>query len=168
MPTMIELVREATEKRASDLHLSAGGPPRLRVDGDLVPTDHPVLDAAGVQECIASIMTDAQKRQFEAEHDVDFSWTVPDIGRFRVNIFMQGRGPGAVLRTIPTKIPSLESLSLPPILTELCNRERGLVLVTGPTGSGKSTTLAAMVDLVNETWDGHILTVEDPVEFVHV
>ncbi len=167
MPTMTDLVSEATQKGASDLHLSAGGPPRLRVDGDLVATDHPTLDAAGVWEIIGSILTDAQRQQFEAEHELDFSWAAPEIGRFRVNVFMQGRGPGAVLRTIPTKIPSLESLSMPPILTELCNRERGLVLVTGPTGSGKSTTLAAMVDLVNETWDGHILTIEDPVEFVH-
>jgi twitching motility protein PilT len=167
MPTMQELVREAVEKGASDLHLSAGGPPRLRVDGDLVATDHPSLDAAGVSELVNSIFTTDQRQHFESEQEVDFSWAVPDIGRFRVNVFLQGRGPGAVLRTIPTKIPSLESLSMPPILTELCKRERGLVLVTGPTGSGKSTTLAAMVDLVNSTWDAHILTIEDPVEFVH-
>jgi len=167
MPTMQELVREAVKKGASDLHLSAGGPPRLRVDGDLVPTDHPSLDAAGVSELVNAIATEEQRRHFESEHELDFSWTVPDVGRFRVNVFLQGRGPGAVLRTIPTKIPSLESLMMPPILTELCERERGLVLVTGPTGSGKSTTLAAMVDLVNSTWDAHILTIEDPVEFVH-
>jgi twitching motility protein PilT len=167
MPTMQELVREAVEKGASDLHLSAGGPPRLRVDGDLVPTKHPALDAAGVSALVNAIVTEEQRRHFESEHELDFSWTVPDVGRFRVNVFLQGRGPGAVLRTIPTKIPSLESLMMPPILTELCKRERGLVLVTGPTGSGKSTTLAAMVDLVNATWDAHILTIEDPVEFVH-
>jgi twitching motility protein PilT len=167
MVTMEALVREATEKNASDLHLSAGGPPRIRIDGDLVPTDHPTLDGDGVQALIETIMTPEQRQHFATEHELDFSWAVPDVGRFRVNIFLQGRGPGAVLRTIPTKIPSLESLSMPPILAELCKKERGLVLVTGPTGSGKSTTLAAMVDLVNETWDAHILTIEDPVEFVH-
>ncbi|MBI3770584.1 MAG: type IV pilus twitching motility protein PilT [Deltaproteobacteria bacterium] len=167
MVTIEALVREATEKNASDLHLSAGGPPRLRVDGDLVATDHPALDADAVQALVETIMTQEQCAFFASEHELDFLWAVPDVGRFRVNIFLQGRGPGAVLRAIPTKIPSLEALSMPPILTELCKRERGLVLVTGPTGSGKSTTLAAMVDLVNATWDGHILTIEDPVEFVH-
>jgi twitching motility protein PilT len=167
MPTMEELVREAVGKGSSDLHLSAGGPPRVRVDGDLVATEHPSLDAAGVQALVESIMTPEQRERFHAEHELDFSWAIGDAGRFRVNVFMQGRGPGAVLRTIPTIIPSFESLQLPPILAELCKRERGLVLVTGPTGSGKSTTLAAMVDMVNETWDAHILTIEDPVEFVH-
>jgi twitching motility protein PilT len=167
MITMEALVREATDKGASDLHLSAGGPPRLRVDGDLVATEHPVLDPDAVRALVDGIMTPQQQEAFETDHEIDFSWALPDVGRFRVNVFLQGRGPGAVLRTIPTKIPSLESLSLPPILAELCKRERGLVLVTGPTGSGKSTTLAAMVDLVNSTWDGHILTIEDPVEFVH-
>src|SRR5262249_33429439 len=149
-PTMEELVREAVGKGASDLHLSAGGPPRVRVDGDLVSTDHPTLDAAGVRALVESIMTPQQKERFAPEHELGFSWATADCGRFRVNVFMQGRGPGAVLRTIPTVIPSFESLQLPPFLAELCKRERGLVLVTGPTGSGKSTTLAAMVDMVNE------------------
>ena len=167
MPTMQELLRETTEKGASDLHLSAGEPPRVRIDGDLVRTDHPTLTADAVNALVATIMSPAQQERFTTEHEVDFSCALPDIGRFRVNIFLHSRGPGAVLRVIPTTIPSLESLGMPPILTELCKRERGLVLVTGPTGSGKSTTLAAMVDLVNSTWDGHILTVEDPVEFVH-
>jgi twitching motility protein PilT len=167
MITIEALVREATEKNASDLHLSAGGPPRLRIDGDLVATDHPALDADAVQALVEAIMTPEQHARFASDHELDFSWAVADVGRFRVNIYLQGRGPGAVLRAIPTKIPSLEALSMPPILTELCKRERGLVLVTGPTGSGKSTTLAAMVDVVNTTWDGHILTIEDPVEFVH-
>ena len=167
MLTMETLVRESVEKGASDLHLSAGGPPRLRIDGDLAVTDHPSLDAAGVMTVVDAILTPQQREHFAAERELDFSWAVPDVGRFRVNVFMQGRGPGAVLRTIPTQIPSLEALNMPPILAELCKRERGLVLVTGPTGSGKSTTLAAMVDLVNSTWDGHILTIEDPVEFTH-
>jgi twitching motility protein PilT len=167
MPTMQELLRETVEKGASDLHLSAGEPPRVRIDGDLVRTDHPTLAADAVSELVATVMSPAQQERFATDHEVDFSCALPDIGRFRVNVFLHGRGPGAVLRVIPTTIPSLESLGMPPILTELCKRERGLVLVTGPTGSGKSTTLAAMVDLVNSTWDGHILTVEDPVEFVH-
>jgi twitching motility protein PilT len=167
MLTMETLVRETVEKGASDLHLSAGGPPRLRIDGDLVATGHPSLDAAAVTAVIDPILTPAQREHFAAERELDFSWAVPGVGRFRVNVFLQGRGPGAVLRTIPTKIPSFEALSLPPILADLCKRDRGLVLVTGPTGSGKSTTLAAMIDVVNTTWDGHILTIEDPVEFVH-
>jgi twitching motility protein PilT len=120
-----------------------------------------------VSELVNSIMSPEQRRHFESEHEVDFSCELSGQGRFRVNVFMQSRGPGAVLRAIPTKIPSLESLNLPPVLKELCDRERGLVLVTGPTGSGKSTTLAAMIDLINETWNGHILTIEDPIEFVH-
>jgi twitching motility protein PilT len=167
MPTMHELLRETIEHKASDLHLSAGDPPCLRIDGDLIRTEHPTLDAAAVGELVATLMSPAQRERFASEYEVDFSCALADIGRFRVNVFTQGRGPGAVMRAIPAAIPSLESLEMPPILTELCKRERGLVLVTGPTGSGKSTTLAAMVDLVNSTWQGHILTIEDPVEFVH-
>jgi twitching motility protein PilT len=167
MPTMEQLLREAVEKNASDLHLSAGQPPRLRVDGDLVPLDHPVMSPEDVMAAVTTVLTPEQKAHFEADHELDLACALDDVGRFRVNVFMQSRGPGAVLRRIPTVIPSLESLSLPPIFTQLCERERGLVLVTGPTGSGKSTTLAAMVDHINNTWDAHILTVEDPIEFVH-
>jgi twitching motility protein PilT len=167
MPTIEELLSLVVEKGASDLHLSTGEPPRMRVDGDLVCVREEPLDAGAVSEMTTVLTTPAQRQRFEAEHELDFSWELAGVGRFRVNIFMQSRGPGAVLRTIPTKIPSLESLSLPPALARLCERERGLVLVTGPTGSGKSTTLAAMVDLVNSTWDAHILTIEDPIEFVH-
>jgi len=167
MRTMEELLHETVALGASDLHLSAGLPPLMRVHGDLTRTQHPALSAAGVTALVNSIMTDDQRQIFQAEHEIDFACEVPGKGRFRVNVFVQSRGPGAVLRTIPTVIPTLESLNLPPVLKELCTRERGLVLVTGPTGSGKSTTLAAMVDLVNQTWDAHILTVEDPIEFVH-
>jgi len=167
MPTMEQLLHEAVDKGASDLHLSAGQPPLLRVHGDLQRTEHPELDTAGVLALVHTIMSDQQRKQFEAEHESDFSTELAGIGRFRVNVFVQSRGPGAVFRTIPTVIPSLESLEMPAILKELCNKERGLVLVTGPTGSGKSTTLAAMVDVINQTWDAHILTVEDPIEFVH-
>ncbi|MFN8544044.1 MAG: type IV pilus twitching motility protein PilT [Candidatus Binatia bacterium] len=164
---MDELLRMTLEKGASDLHLSTGEPPALRVHGDLARTDGPPLEAQAVRELVSSIMSDVQRKAFEAEHEVDFACELSDVGRFRVNVFMHSRGPGAVLRTIPTKIPSLQSLDLPPILAELCTREKGLVLVTGPTGSGKSTTLSAMVDVINATWEAHILTIEDPIEFVH-
>ncbi len=167
MPTMQDLLREAADKGASDLHLSAGEPPLLRVHGDLVRIEHPPVTPAQVTELVNSIMSDAQRATFEAEHEVDFACELEGKGRFRVNVFVHSRGPGAVLRTIPTQIPALDTLHMPPILKELCTRERGLVLVTGPTGSGKSTTLAAMVDVINQTWDAHILTIEDPIEFVH-
>ena len=167
MPTMQDLLREAADKGASDLHLSAGEPPLLRVHGDLVRIDHPAVTPEQVTELVNSIMSDAQRATFEAEHEVDFACELEGKGRFRVNVFVHSRGPGAVLRTIPTKIPALDTLHMPPVLKELCTRERGLVLVTGPTGSGKSTTLAAMVDVINQTWDAHILTIEDPIEFVH-
>ena len=167
MPTMHELLQETADKGASDLHLSAGQPPLIRIHGDLARTEHPALTPQAVMELVSTIMNDVQKKVFEQEHEVDFACALPEKGRFRVNVFTQSRGPGAVMRAIPTVTPSLDSLNMPPILKDLCNRERGLVLVTGPTGCGKSTTLAAMVDVINETWDAHILTVEDPIEFVH-
>ena len=167
MLTMQDLLREAADKGASDLHLSAGEPPLLRVHGDLVRIEHPAVTPEQVTELVNSIMSDTQRATFEAEHEVDFACELEGKGRFRVNVFVHSRGPGAVLRTIPTKIPALDTLHMPPVLKELCTRERGLVLVTGPTGSGKSTTLAAMVDVINQTWDAHILTIEDPIEFVH-
>jgi twitching motility protein PilT len=167
MPTMQELLQEAIAKGASDLHLSAGEPPMLRVHGDLARLEHPALTPAEVAELVHSVMKTKQRERFDAELESDFAYEAPGVGRFRVNAFMQTRGPGAVLRTIPTAIPTMESLGLPAVIRELCDKERGLVLVTGPTGSGKSTTLAAMVDVINATWEGHILTVEDPIEFVH-
>jgi len=167
MPNLLAMLRAATEKGASDLHLSTGEPPMLRVHGDLVRTEHAALTPEHVNALVNSIMNDRQRPQFSTEPEVAFACDLPGKGRFRVNVFLHSRGPGAVLRTIPTQIPSLESLHMPAILKELCTRERGLVLVTGPTGSGKSTTLAAMVDVINQTWDAHILTVEDPIEFVH-
>ena len=167
MPTMQELLRETVARDASDLHLSTGEPPLVRVHGDLVRLEAPPLAADDVAALAHGIMSEEQRKRFAAEHEVDFSCELPELGRFRVNVFLHSRGPGAVLRAIPTRIPSLEALGMPAALKELCNRERGLVLVTGPTGSGKSTTLAAMVDLINESWDAHILTIEDPIEFVH-
>jgi twitching motility protein PilT len=167
MPTMQALLHEAADKGASDLHLSSGEAPMLRVNGDLVRTEGAPLDGETVLALVTSIMGPAHKKQFEENLEADFATELDGVGRYRVNVFTHNRGPGAVLRTIPTKIPALESMELPPILKELCTKERGLVLVTGPTGSGKSTTLAAMLDHINDTWEGHILTVEDPIEFVH-
>jgi twitching motility protein PilT len=165
--TMDELLQEAAEKGASDLHLSTGEPPALRLHGDLVRTERAKLDGAQVLALIESIMNDEQKSAFRTNLECDFATELHGVGRYRVNAFQQNRGPGGVLRSIPTKIPTMEQLGLPPVFKEMCQKERGLVLVTGPTGSGKSTTLAAMVREINETWDAHILTVEDPIEFVH-
>jgi twitching motility protein PilT len=165
---MQQLLQEAAAREASDLHLSAGEPAAVRVHGDLVRLDETALSAHQVLELVHSIMTDAQRDQFAIDHDVDFACQMPDVGRYRVNTFVHNRGPGAVLRSIPTEVPALDTMNLPAALKDLCEKERGLVLVTGPTGSGKSTTLAAMVKHINETWDAHILTVEDPIEFVHV
>ncbi len=167
MKTMHEFMKETVQKGASDLHLSSDERPRVRVHGDLVPLQDEALSAEAVAQLVHSIMNEGQQAQFKAEHQVDFACEIEGTGRFRVNVFRHSRGPSTVLRTIPTVIPPLDSLNLPPTLKELCTRERGLVLVTGPTGSGKSTTLASMVDVINDTWDGHILTVEDPIEFVH-
>jgi twitching motility protein PilT len=164
---MPQLLQEAVDKGSSDLHLSAGEAPALRIHGDLVRLDHAPLDPADVERLVHSIMNESQQAAFAAEHECDFATQLDGVGRFRVNVFQQSRGPGAVLRQIPTVIPSLESLGLGPTFKELCTREKGLILVTGPTGSGKSTTLAAMVNEINENWQAHILTVEDPVEFVH-
>jgi twitching motility protein PilT len=165
--TMEELLQDATDKGASDLHLSAGEPPSMRVHGDLTRTDREKLDPAAVMKLVESIMNDEQKAAFKDNLECDFATEVGGAGRYRVNVFQHNRGPGAVLRAIPTVIPTMEQLGLPPVFKEMCQKERGLILVTGPTGSGKSTTLAAMVREINETWDAHILTVEDPIEFVH-
>ncbi|MCZ6561964.1 MAG: type IV pilus twitching motility protein PilT, partial [Deltaproteobacteria bacterium] len=157
----------AVEQGASDCHLSSGEPPMLRIHGDLKKLDYPLLTHEEVHTMVFDIMNDAQRKAFEENHDVDFSFEMGDVARFRVNLFMQRKGEAAVFRTIPTKVLSLDQLGMPPILKELCQREKGLILVTGPTGSGKSTTLAAMIDYINDDFEGHILTVEDPIEFVH-
>ena len=135
--------------------------------GDLKKLDHPPLSQDETHALIYDMMSDAQRKNFEEHRECDFSFDLGDIARFRVNVFVQGRGLGAVFRTIPTEILPLEKLGMPPILRQLCDREKGLILVTGPTGSGKSTTLAGMIDYLNNTYEGHILTIEDPVEFVH-
>jgi twitching motility protein PilT len=162
-----ELLAFSVKNKASDLHLSAGLPPMIRVHGDVRRINLPPLEHKDVHAMIYDIMNDGQRKQYEEMLECDFSFAIPGLARFRVNAFNQERGAAAVLRTIPSKIQSLEELNAPKIFAELALRPRGLVLVTGPTGSGKSTTLAAMVNHLNETEYGHILTIEDPIEFVH-
>ena len=162
-----QLLAFGVEQGASDCHLSAGEPPMIRIHGDLKKLDHPPLTQEEAHALVYDIMNDAQRKAFEETHECDFSFEMGAVARFRVNVFMQRKGEGAVFRTIPTKILTLEQLEMPAILKQLCEKEKGLILVTGPTGSGKSTTLAGMVDYLNESFEGHILTVEDPIEFVH-
>ncbi|MFZ6732870.1 type IV pilus twitching motility protein PilT [Undibacterium sp. Ji42W] len=162
-----ELLAFSVKNNASDLHLSSGLPPMIRVHGDVRRINLPPLEHKDVHELIYDIMNDSQRKIYEESLECDFSFSIPGLARFRVNAFNQERGAAAVMRTIPSKILSLEQLNTPKIFAELAMKPRGLVLVTGPTGSGKSTTLAAMVNHLNENEYGHILTVEDPIEFVH-
>ncbi|OBU16821.1 type IV pili twitching motility protein PilT [Photobacterium aquimaris] len=162
-----ELLDFSVKHNASDLHLSAGVPPMIRVDGDVRKLSLPALDHSEVHRLIFDIMNDAQRREYEEKLEVDFSFELPDIGRFRVNAFHQSRGCSAVLRTIPIHIPTLASLNVPEVFYDIAQLSRGLVLVTGATGSGKSTTIAALVDYINSNYQRHILTIEDPIEFVH-
>ena len=162
-----ELLAFSVKNKASDLHLSSGLPPMIRVHGDVRRINLPPLEHKDVHGMIYDIMNDGQRKQYEEMLECDFSFAIPGLARFRVNAFNQERGAAAVLRTIPSKILSLEDLNAPRIFAELSMKPRGLVLVTGPTGSGKSTTLAAMVNHLNENEYGHILTIEDPIEFVH-
>jgi twitching motility protein PilT len=162
-----ELLAFSVKHNSSDLHLSAGLPPMIRVDGDIRRINVPVLDHKTVHELVYDIMNDKQRKDYEEFFEVDFSFEIPGLARFRVNAFNQDRGAAAVFRTIPSKVMSLEELNCPAVFKDICDNPRGLVLVTGPTGSGKSTTLAAMMDYKNDTEYGHILTIEDPIEFVH-
>jgi twitching motility protein PilT len=162
-----ELLAFSVKNKASDLHLSAGLPPMIRVHGDVRRINVPPLEHKDVHGMVYDIMSDSQRKVYEETLECDFSFEIPNLARFRVNAFNQQRGAGAVFRTIPSKVLTLEDLNAPKIFVEISNQPRGLVLVTGPTGSGKSTTLAAMINHVNENEYGHILTVEDPIEFVH-
>ena len=162
-----ELLAFSVKNKASDLHLSAGLPPMIRVDGDVRRINVPAMDHKDVHDLVYDIMNDKQRKDYEEFLECDFSFEVPNLARFRVNAANQNRGTFAVFRTIPSKILSLEQLSAPKIFADISDYPRGVVLVTGPTGSGKSTTLAAMVNHKNETEYGHILTIEDPIEFVH-
>lgn len=162
-----DLLSFTVRNGASDLHLSAGMPPMIRIDGDIRRLDVPAFDQRDVQSRVYDVMNDIQRRNFEEHREVDFSIGIPNVARFRVNVFQQSRGLGAVFRTIPAEVPTLDDLLAPDILRELCDLPRGLVLVTGPTGSGKSTTLAAMLEHRNRYHYDHILTIEDPIEFLH-
>jgi len=162
-----ELLAFSVKNNASDLHLSAGLPPMIRVDGDIRRINVPALDHKTVHGLIYDIMNDKQRKDFEEFLETDFSFEIPGLARFRVNVFNQNRGAGAVFRTIPSNILSLEDLGCPKTFEKISDNNRGLVLVTGPTGSGKSTTLAAMINYLNENDFAHILTIEDPIEFVH-
>lgn len=162
-----ELLSFTVKNNSSDLHISAGMPPMIRVDGDLRKVNLPTLDHNEVLKIIYDIMNDKQRKDYEENLEADFSFEIPKLSRFRVNAFNQSRGAAAVFRTIPSKILSFDDLNLPPIFADLSSYPKGLVLVTGPTGSGKSTTLASMVNYINETRYDHILTIEDPIEFIH-
>jgi twitching motility protein PilT len=162
-----ELLAFSVKNKASDLHLSSGLPPMIRVHGDVRRINVPPLEHRDVHGMIYDIMNDGQRKAYEETLECDFSFAIPGLARFRVNAFNQDRGAAAVLRTIPSKVLTLEQLNAPKIFAELAMKPRGMVLVTGPTGSGKSTTLAAMINHLNESEYGHILTVEDPIEFVH-
>ena len=162
-----ELLAFSVKNKASDLHLSSGLPPMIRVHGDIRRINLPPMEHKDVHGMVYDIMNDGQRKHYEESLECDFSFAVPNLARFRVNAFVHQRGAGAVFRTIPSKVLSLEDLNCPKIFKDIAETPRGIVLVTGPTGSGKSTTLAAMVNYVNENEYGHILTVEDPIEFVH-
>ena len=162
-----QLLKAMVEQGASDLHISTGTPPQLRIDGALVPLRLPPLGPVESKQLAYSVLTDAQKLRFEEEQELDFSFGVRNVARFRANIFMQRGAVGAAFRTIPFKIMTCGELGLPGVVEELCNKPRGMVLVTGPTGSGKSTTLAAMIDKINTERHEHIMTIEDPIEYLH-
>ncbi|MDD2679486.1 MAG: type IV pilus twitching motility protein PilT [Candidatus Omnitrophica bacterium] len=161
------LLRTLVIKKSSDLHFQADSPPIFRVNGELSFSDLTPLSSKDIEKYIFSIMTKEQKEAFERDHHFDFSYSVPGIARFRVNVYQQRGCIGAVMRCIPFEIPTLEELALPPIIKELATKPNGLILVTGPTGSGKSTTLAAIIGYINNNIKGHIITIEDPLEFVH-
>jgi twitching motility protein PilT len=167
MSTLPEMLQKTISSGASDLHLTTGTPAQIRVDGRLRTIDEQVLNAADTKRLAYSVMTDGQKHLFEEKWEIDFSFGIKDLCRFRANVFTQRGAVGAVFRIIPFEIKGFESLNLPPVVEKLCEKPRGLILVTGPTGSGKSTTLAAMIDKINRERHEHILTIEDPIEFLH-
>jgi twitching motility protein PilT len=162
-----QLLKAMIDKGASDLHITTGSPPQLRIDGLLVPLRTPPFTPIETKQLCYSVLTDAQKLRFEEDQELDFSFGVKNLARFRVNIFMQRGAVAGAFRMIPFKVMTFQELGLPPVIAELANRPRGLVLVTGPTGSGKSTTLASIIDKVNTEQRLHIVTIEDPIEFLH-
>ncbi len=162
-----DMLRQCVERRASDLHLSSGVPPILRIDGDLTRLSDVALSHEDIYQAVLGLMNPIQQEHFKKTMECDFSFEIPQVSRFRVNAFHQSRGVSVAFRGIPSRMPHLDELNAPPIFSEFMRSPRGLVLVTGPTGSGKSTTLAAMIDLLNQNASKHILTIEDPIEFVH-
>ncbi|MGZ4262341.1 MAG: type IV pilus twitching motility protein PilT, partial [Solirubrobacteraceae bacterium] len=163
-----EVLLEVLDRRASDLHITAGTPPMLRVRGRLAPMEgYPALTPTDTREIVYSILSDSQRQRFENNWQLDFAYQIPGKARFRVNAYFQRSAVGAAFRLIPFDVVPLETLGLPPVVAEFANRPRGLVLVTGPTGSGKSTTLASLIDVINATREEHIMTIEDPIEFLH-
>ncbi len=167
MVSLHDLLKLLIDKGASDLHISTGSPPRIRIDGKLRPTDDPSLTPAETKAICYSVLTDAQKHQFEEQNELDLSFGLKGLSRFRANIFMQRGAVAAAFRTIPFEIKSFDELGLPDIIRTFPKKPRGLILVTGPTGSGKSTTLATIIDTINRERDEHIITIEDPVEYLH-
>jgi twitching motility protein PilT len=165
--TLHQLLKTMVERGGSDLHITTNSPPQIRIDGKLVPLDMPPLNAPETKQLAYSVLTDAQKHRFEENLELDLSFGIKGLARFRANIFNQRGATAAVYRQIPYEILGFKELGLPPVVEEICNKPRGLVLVTGPTGSGKSTTLAAMIDKINRERHEHIITIEDPVEFLH-
>ncbi len=165
--TLSDLLKKMLEMSGSDLHITTNSPPQIRVHGHLTPLDMPPLTPAETKQLAYSVLTDAQKHRFEENLELDFSFGLKGLARFRGNCFNQRGATGAVFRVIPFEIKSFNQLSLPPVIAKLCEKPRGLILVTGPTGSGKSTTLAAMIDKINSERHEHIITIEDPIEFVH-
>src|SRR6059058_5705971 len=163
-----EVLLEVLDRRASDLHITAGTPPMLRVRGRLAPLEgYPALTPTDTREIVYSILSDSQRQRFENNWQLDFAYQIPGKARFRVNAYFQRSAVGAAFRLIPFEVVPLENLGLPPVVAEFANRPRGLVLVTGPTGSGKSTTLASLIDVINCSREEHIMTIEDPIEFLH-
>ena len=165
--TLHQLLKTLVERGGSDLHLTTNSPPMIRVDGDLVPLDFPPLTVPETKQLIYSILTDVQKHRFEESLELDLSFGVKGLARFRGNVFLQRGAVSGAFRQIPYEILGFGELGVPPVVEHLCNKPRGLVLVTGPTGSGKSTTLATMIDKINREQPRHIVTIEDPIEFLH-
>jgi twitching motility protein PilT len=166
-PTLHQLLKAMLDKGASDLHVTTGSPPQLRIDGDLVPLRTDALNPVDTKQLCYSILTDAQKLRFEEDQELDLSFGVKSLARFRANVFMQRGAVAAAFRIVPFNIIPLEEIGVPPVVQELCEKPRGLILVTGPTGSGKSTTLASMIDRINQRHRAHIVTIEDPIEYLH-
>lgn len=167
MSNLYQLLQQMLENGASDLHITTGCPPQMRLNGHLVPMNYPVLGPAETKQLIYSVLTDAQKHRYEEENELDLSFGLKGLSRFRANVFTQRGAAAAAIRVIPVQTKTIEELGLPPVVGELLKRPRGLILVTGPTGSGKSTTLASMIDRINTERHDHIMTIEDPIEFLH-